>query len=233
MLFLQRITLSTFLILFSSSCLACTCIGASPLIQIVESGSADYLLRVRVDSYDRAVNGYPQSMQVSVLEELSGDLDEELTTVYGDTGMSCSPFVTEYAVGKEWVLPVMKAENNSNYYIAACAPKVSVEGNDIVGLASTRSDLVSLRMSLAEFKKELELYSNAVAWAIERCSSVWDRCEHIRASYDLDSGELLLPSVGIKQTIFGGAEKVYTGQQSWKLVLVEGTTDTYRKIESK
>lgn len=248
---IPRRTIFAFLFLLaSSSSLACSCAGSSPLIQIVESGGADYLIRARVEAYDDPGNIYAKSMTVSVLEEFHGSVEAESITVFGDGGMSCSPFVSNYAVGKEWLLPLFYS--NEKFYISLCAPPVRVEGEDVIGLASPRycsqnpespkscfmlspgerQRIDRARMTLDEFRAEMELYSDAVAWTIMSCSGPWSRCNNIRASYDTDSGKLTLPSVDVKESFFFGTEQTMTRKESWDLELVDGTTDTYRKIKS-
>lgn len=249
MLFLRCIILLSLFLLTTNSALACMCAGSPPLIQLVESGRADYLIRARVEAYDVTGTPYARSMTVTILEELRGEIEAESLIVFGDDGGSCSPFVTNYAVGKEWLLPLFNYDGR--FIIAACAPLILVEDEDVVGLVSPRScsqssksskscfglsqaeqySINQARMTLVEFKAELELYTDAVAWAIEMCSGPWPRCEHLRASYDSDSGELSLPSIDIKRSFFGNDVLMTTGVESWNLKRVEGSEDSYIKVE--
>ena len=250
MVVLYRIVFAFLFLIFSSSSLACVCMGATPLVKLVELGQADHLIRAQVEQYASAGGGYPNSMTVKVIEVLRGSVQSESLVVYGDDGMSCSPFVTNYAKGEEWLIPMISF--NGKFTISPCAPLVTVEENEVIGLASpplclpnreasssceelSYEDLQSYqqdRITLDQFKANLELYSDAVAWAIKSCGLPWPRCNHIRANYDSQTGELLIPAIDIQQKLFGGTENITTGRESWRLQLVEGTTDTYKRVKS-
>ena len=79
---------------------ACTCAWAGPFTSVAPL--ADLVLRAKVLSYDK------NSMKVSVLEVLRGRESRRTIRIWGDNGAQCSPYVSNFPIGTEWIFAVRK-----------------------------------------------------------------------------------------------------------------------------
>lgn len=181
MVHLRSIILLSLLLTAPNAALACTCFASAPFIQLVELGNADYLIRARVEGHDAAIAAYPNSMTVTVLEELKGEVAAESLTVFGSDGMSCSPSVSRYAAGKEWLIPM--SYFNGRFIISPCAPVILVQYQGPLELAPPRSYSLNkasfqgcqnlsradylifnrAKMALEDFRVESVFYANVLA----------------------------------------------------------------------
>lgn len=220
---------------------ACTCFPI-PLIQQAELGGIEHLVRLRVEAYEQTGNNFPRFMEGSIVDEIRGEIGEDRIQVYGGDGLSCAPYVTDFEVGTEWLIPLTSV--SGLFYLPGCMSKVRLDGDDLIGLISplvctsnpasenTCSSLtseefeqaLSSRTTLDEFNTQLALYAEAVSWTLQACSGPWSRCTGVRANYNPESGELILPAIDVVSSPanFG---------VSARMQLMEGAEDTFRVIE--
>lgn len=84
---------------------ACTCAWAGPFASVALS--ADLVVRAKVLSYDK------NSMKVSVLEVLRGREWRRTIRIWGDNGAQCSPYVSSFPIGTEWVFAIRKTTSGA------------------------------------------------------------------------------------------------------------------------
>jgi len=83
---------------------ACSCYWVGPFLQVAPA--CDPIVRARVLKYHGGDGAQkpPQSMDLEVLEVLHGEVASPRLRVWGDNGMLCRPYVTQFPVGTEWLL---------------------------------------------------------------------------------------------------------------------------------
>ncbi len=79
---------------------ACSCSWAGPFASVAPS--ADLVVRGKVLSYDK------NSLKLQVLEVLRGKESRKTIRVWGDNGAQCSPYVTAFPIGTEWILAIRR-----------------------------------------------------------------------------------------------------------------------------
>ncbi len=180
------------LMLCSTFSFACSC-AVSPFLQMTEIGTTDNIVNLRVLRYEETDEGIPTYMEVEIIRQFRGMIESNEIRVYGNSdGFSCIPFVVNYDVNTEWVIPLQKIDGS--YWLPSCASSLAVEEDEVVGDID--------RMSLNQFDLVQASYHEGVAWALKVCKSPWIRCEGIRSSYNPENGELVLPTVDILATPF-------------------------------
>ena len=84
---------------------ACSCAWAGPFASVAHS--ADLVVRGKVLSYKK------NSMKVTVLEVLRGRESRRTIRIWGDNGAQCSPYVSSFPIGTEWVFAVRRTTSEA------------------------------------------------------------------------------------------------------------------------
>lgn len=214
----------------------------SPLLQIVELGYTDHIVGFRVTGYEDREEGFPRYMEGEVIRQWRGTIEESTIRIYGGDGLACIPYVTEFTLEQEWLLPLSKSDGI--YRLSAFTQPIAIENGTATGFISTLNcpadangnrictvlspdELTEARteqMTLTEFERALQLYSDGIAWALRLCEGPSVRCGNIRPSYDSQSGVLNLPTVDVISSPFNyGISAI--------MQLVEGTDSTFEVTE--
>lgn len=224
-----------------TSVLACSC-APIPFFQLVELGNTDNIIHLRVLRHEIVDEGIPSYMEGEVLQQWRGAIESNEIRIYGGDGLACLPFVVDFDIGNEWLLPL--TEIQGGYRLSTCTTPLLIEEDSVTGLISPlgcsgdpQSEIFcgylspeeyqqaqSAQMSLEEFTFALELYSDAVTWALRTCEGPWSRCTEVRANFDPQSGELVLPSIDVLATPFNYGV-------SAKMKLLDGLPITFELTE--
>ncbi len=230
------------LMLFSlASAQACSSFPI-PMLQLVELGSTNHIISFRVTDYEADAQGVPNYMDGEITKQWRGSIEETSLRIYGGDGLACIPYVSEFAIGEEWLLPLN--ESDGVFRLSPFTHKVAIDNNLVTGFLSTikcPSDesgsrncsnmtpeqytvVNSEQMTLEEFERALQIHSDGVAWVLQACEGPFTRCSNVRPSYNPENGVLELPGVDVMATH-------YTYSVSATLQLKEGTDATFDVIE--
>ena len=224
-----------------TSVLACSC-AQIPFLQLVELGNTDNIIRLRVLRHEIVDEGISSYMEGEVLQQWRGAIESNEIRIYGGDGLACLPFVMEFDIGNEWLLPL--TEIQGGYRLSTCTTPLLIEDGSVTGLISPLrcsgdpqsenhcgylspeeyQQAQSEQTALEEFTYALELYSDAVTWTLRTCEGPWSRCSEVRANFDPQSGELVLPSIDVLATPF-------TYGVSAKMKLLAGSPITFELTE--
>jgi hypothetical protein len=238
-----RMVLAGFALFTSIAAQACT-FFPTPLLQLVELGDTHHIIRFRVTSHEAVSQGFARYMEGEVLQQWRGEIQESSIRINGGDGLSCLPYVSDFAVGQEWLLPV--SETDGVYRLSIATQPVAVNSGVATGMISAlhcprdsegnincaemtqeqRAQAYSEQMTLEEFERALQLHSDGVAMALSMCEGPHSRCTNVRPSYDPASGVLQLPGVDIISTPFNYGV-------SATLQLQEGSETTFEVTEVK
>lgn len=119
---------------------ACSCANSGKsFVQLTKNSQS--VVRGKVIQYhwsknDREQRGKPQAMIVEVKEVYKGATKLAKVTVWGDNGIQCRPYVTQFPIGTEWVLALSKDywTQKGELAISVCGEYwLQVKGNNVVG----------------------------------------------------------------------------------------------------
>jgi hypothetical protein len=125
---------------------ACSCINGGPFIQMADR--SDVVIHAKVLDYqwrefDSARQQQPESMRLEVKAVYQGTVKTNPLTVWGDNGLSCRPYVTQFPIGTEWVLALRKddgmetiapPQRKDDFAISICGEYwLKVQGDNVEG----------------------------------------------------------------------------------------------------
>ena len=130
------------LMVFPADLLACTCVPAGPFLSV--SARETLIVRGTVARY------VGHGMDVDVRETLKGQPGAATVRIWGDTGLLCRPYVSQFPIGTEWVFAVRPSveRGESGYAISACGEYAMRVEKDRVSGESTSMSLSDLRRRL-------------------------------------------------------------------------------------
>jgi len=215
-----------------------------PLLQLVEYGNTDHIINFRVTAYEDVDQGFPKYMEGEVVQQLRGKIEETSIRIYGGDGLSCQPYVSEFSLNQEWLLPL--SESDGVYRLSPFTQPIAIADNVATGFISTlncpanaegnlscrtlsQDDYTAVlaeQMTLTELERALKLHSNGVAWALELCKGPSTSCENIRPVFNPENGILELPAVDVLSTPF-------TYGRSATLQLIDSEESTFKVVEIK
>ena len=126
---------------------------------------SEMVVRGKVVEYVGGAGGlisedHPLAMEVEVQEVYKGKVTAKWLTVWGDNGMQCRPYVTQFPIGSEWVFslyrdtrsrePQLEIRNCGEYWLP-------VEGGKVAGRVTVGGERETRpqTMSLAELRRVL------------------------------------------------------------------------------
>jgi hypothetical protein len=85
---------------------------------------AEVVVMVRVTKYKSIKKGMAAAMVASVLRTYKGKVTKSIITIWGDDGIQCRPYVSEFALGKEYIIALNSTTEGSakaaNYFVSIC-----------------------------------------------------------------------------------------------------------------
>jgi hypothetical protein len=164
MKYIPSIMIGLSIVLFTPTAYACSCLSRDrSFVQL--SNRSDLVIRGKVMEYrwhknDPARQGRPLAMTVEVKEVYKGGTKLGKVTVWGDNGMQCRPYVTQFPIGTEWILALSKDSwtEKGALAISVCGEHwLQVKGNNVVGKVTNGSANAKLNvMSFPDFRKLLK-----------------------------------------------------------------------------
>jgi hypothetical protein len=137
----------SFLLVLPGDCQACSCGGAPGFF--TASARAEVVVRGKVLSYQS------NSMEVEVREVFKGATQPAKIRIWGDNGMQCRPYVTQFPIGTEWVFAVSKEAGTpaSDYVISVCGDFwVRAEKDTVEGVLTAKPETISLAAFRERFR---------------------------------------------------------------------------------
>lgn len=124
-----------------------------------------------------------------------------------DSEIEFGPTLRTFEKDTEW-LAVLSKFNNS-YFIAGCASTLIIENGSIIGdtgieILHETSEPVSVHL----FELALNAFQQGISLADQVCKRSNSYCTE-RATYDIETGVLSLPSVEYEQSFFGFKSRSY------------------------
>ena len=140
---------------------ACSCAPSkSSFVQLTQR--SELVIRGRVVEYrwnkeDTEHKIRPLAMIVEVQEVYKGAIKPGKISVWGDNGMQCRPYITQFSIETEWVLSLSKDPwtEKGELAVSACGEHwLQVKGSNVVG--KVRDGIFNAKpevMSLPDFRK--------------------------------------------------------------------------------
>jgi hypothetical protein len=163
MKYLSTIILGFSVLLLTPSAYACSCADNNhSFIQNAEK--AKLVIRGKVLEYhwykgDKSETRPPLAMTVAVKEVYAGATTSKTIMVWGDNGIICRPYVSQFPVGTEWVLALSPDSwsKKGELAISSCGEySLKVNGSNVMGKVidgSAKGKGKSQVMSLPSFRK--------------------------------------------------------------------------------
>jgi hypothetical protein len=145
------------IVLFTPSAIACSCAGSDPFVKT--AARSDLVVRGKILEYQpeqaEKTPSRPLAMVVEVKEVLKGKSQSKRLTVLGDNGMICRRYVSEFAIGTEWVLAVSPDmwSKTSELAISSCGEyALPVVGSSVKGRITLQAKAAE-SMTLTKLRK--------------------------------------------------------------------------------
>ncbi|TRZ45431.1 hypothetical protein DMZ48_05055 [Robertkochia solimangrovi] len=167
--FLKNIlVLTTMLISISSFACDCDCEGdcsfrvisnRNELVALVKVIEYSDFLDYEIDGYDKKM---PFSMTVEIIKKYKGTESKKRIKIWGDNGILCRPYISNFEVGKYYLISPLQIENSSeegnkgDYDFFACWTdylNVDFDNGIAYGEYTKRKNKISLKEFESEIKK--------------------------------------------------------------------------------
>ncbi len=131
----------------------------------------------------------------------------ESTNIRIDTENGFGPALSTFKKDTEWLTVLSKFKNS--YIIAGCAPTLTIEDRNVIGdtgieILNETSKPVNIQM----FELALNAFQQGIGLADKVCKSPNSYCTD-RATYDIETGILSLPSVEYEKSFIGFKSRSY------------------------
>lgn len=207
-----------------------------PNIVLANSGScantklSDYLMHennivvsFKVINSQFLENSESNFIEIEVTNEFYSNKIEN-TNIVIDTENSFGPALKMFKKNIEWLTVLSKF--NDSYIISGCAPSLTIENGLIIG--ETGIDILNQStkpLSLEMFDLALNAFQQGISSADKVCKSLNSYCTE-RATYDIETGSLSLPSVeyssfGFKAYAKVRMEKVSDDIKTFEITAIE------------
>ncbi|HEU5311174.1 MAG TPA: hypothetical protein VFV24_06945 [Candidatus Eisenbacteria bacterium] len=129
----------------------CSCAWAGPFLRVSEQ--TDLIIRGTVVEYHRRVGDIWHAMDVHVEEVLRGRVTTKKIRIWGDNGIMCRPYVTQFPRNTEWIFAIHKnkVESKNDYVISGCGEYfLRVEDGVVTGAVTDSmgyGEMETLRLS--------------------------------------------------------------------------------------
>lgn len=140
MKYISSIIISASILLLPPSVYACSCANNdSSFVRLAKR--SELVIRGKVIAYqwhkdDKERKIRPLAMTVEVKEVYKGATKLGKVTVWGDNGIQCRPYVTQFPIGTDWVLALSKDSwtKKGELAISVCGEYwLQVKGSNVVG----------------------------------------------------------------------------------------------------
>ena len=154
-----KLLLITLFLIFGQIIFACDCESKDKFLKV--SPKKELVTLVKIISYTNFENLYeefevpnnltPMSMEVEIIEIFKGKEDQKTITIWGDNGILCRPYITEFKPNEYYLIALNKGlensdfgqknEKKSDYYISNCGEywlKANVQKNFATGYITNR-----------------------------------------------------------------------------------------------
>lgn len=186
---MKKSTLLFFILFFcyQNYAIACGCNVERPFLQT--STDATLIAVVEIQDYliydEMMGEDVPVSMSVKIKKVLKGSENRSEITVWGNNGLMCSPYLSIFEVGAEWVMafrnaPIEAYENAqiADYGVSNCGEHfMKLENGIIRGLIKSMDNYQS--MTIATLKANLDIINR------EKGKIDTEKCRYIGQLYDL------------------------------------------------
>jgi hypothetical protein len=127
----------------ASAAYPCSCTWRGPFF--VMAPQSELVILGRILGYYGEERGVKLAMDVEVIEIFQGKTDQRHIRVWGDNGMLCRPYVTQFPTGTEWVLalnsPGSKPGYSDGYAISICGTfYLQLDGGQVLGNIDNEKD---------------------------------------------------------------------------------------------
>lgn len=135
---------------------ACECVWQGPFLTVAPAASS--IVRAKVLGYHGKSGEQPLAMDLEVLETLGGERATSPLTVWGDSGMHCRPYVSQFPIGSEWIFafdgPGSRPAMSPGRTISVCGRYwLEVKGDAVVGPINPPAGMeTSQQLALSEFR---------------------------------------------------------------------------------
>jgi hypothetical protein len=151
---------------FAPAALACSCLGTAPFVKT--AASATLVVRGKVLAYQwhpaDTQHQRPMSMLVEVQDVLKGASPAKRIPIWGDNGMICRRYVSEFPIGTEWVMALSPDQwsQRGELAISSCGEyALRVTGNQVQGRISAKApEAVTLNQLKALLKTSVRRSAN-------------------------------------------------------------------------
>jgi hypothetical protein len=143
---------------------ACSCARSdSSFVQL--SKRSELVIRGKVIGYqwhknDKERKSRPRAMTVEIKEVYKGTTKLGKVTVWGDDGMQCRPYVTQFSIGTDWILALSKDSwtKKGELAISGCGEYwLQVKDSHVMGKVTDGSSKAKPKViSLPDFRKLLK-----------------------------------------------------------------------------
>jgi hypothetical protein len=123
---------------FAPAAMACSCVGTAPFVKTASVSAL--VVRGKVLEYQwhpaDTQHQRPMSMVVEVQDVLKGASPSKRISIWGDNGMICRRYVSEFPIGTEWVMAVSPDQwsQKGELAISSCGEyALPVQGNQVQG----------------------------------------------------------------------------------------------------
>ena len=114
------ILLTVFIFTISKKTFACDCNSAGEFLKVAPT--SDFVSLIKVTKYltfkDIEGTNIPMSMEVEIIDIYKGKETKKTIVVWGDNGMECRPYLSEFKIGEYYVIAFFKEK--VDYYISIC-----------------------------------------------------------------------------------------------------------------
>ena len=179
-------------LVFSQDIFACQCAARPPFLSVAPK--AEVIALVKVERYltyqaleTVSEKPMPMSMEVKVIDFYQGIEKKKALTVWGDNGILCRPYLSEFKVGRFYVIGFLKAkqtsrglankdENPNDYSISFCGEywlSVDFSNKTARGVITEDQKTIRLKDLKHKLKKLKEENPKVVA------TNIYSECERI------------------------------------------------------
>lgn len=158
----QTLLIISFLIISACNVFSCSCFGAWNDSFRLTAKTSEFVALIKVLSFDHYLedNIYrektPYSMTVEIIEKYKGVESRKLIRIWGDNGILCRPYLTEFKINGYYLAAPIPIDNttNTDYEFFACRTDyltADISKNKAYGNYS----LIRKQIDIATFERKL------------------------------------------------------------------------------
>jgi len=161
-------------ILFATAALACECKPVADPSFIISAQEVPLVIQAKVERHSEKKGSKYLAMDLKVIRVFQGALVGRELRVWGDNGILCRPYVTQFPENSEWIFALNRG--GDTWYISICRENwLRVENGrtkgNIEGRGASEMELEDLA---AKLKRPLTIGSAGTAEAARRTPTLDD-----------------------------------------------------------